>query len=137
MMDKLFIKKNSNQIIEYLKELEAIVDKSDDEIKSNSLLYHTAERLLQLIVDSMIDINIHLIKEGKLNVPDDLQSTFLTLADNKIIPSEFADKIAPVVGVRNRLVHRYETLDKNIFITNLKKNFSDFKQYLIYIEKII
>ncbi|HLD61781.1 MAG TPA: HepT-like ribonuclease domain-containing protein, partial [Patescibacteria group bacterium] len=95
MIDKLFIEKNSNQIIEYLNELELIVNKSDDEIKSNSLLYHTAERLLQLIVDSMIDINIHLIKEGKLNVPDDLQSTFLTLANNKIIPSEFADKIAP------------------------------------------
>ena len=82
------------------------------------------------------NINIYLIKEKKLNVPDDLQSTFRTLADNDILPKDFADQIAPVVGMRNLLVHRYEKLDRDVFVRKLKKNFPDFKKYTIFIEQI-
>lgn len=136
MFDKEIIKNKLNQIVEYLDELEPIVEKmSDQEIKENYFNYHTAERILQLIVDTMIDVNMHFIKERKLFVPDDLQSTFRTLSDNKIFPADFADKIAPVVGLRNILVHRYEKIDKDLFIRNLKNNYTDFKQYIVFIRQ--
>ncbi|HBB56679.1 TPA: hypothetical protein DEW47_03590 [Patescibacteria group bacterium] len=75
--------------------------------------------------------------EKNLSVPDDLQSTFLTLADSKILPKDFAVKIAPVVGLRNKTVHQYEKIDKELFIKKLKENFGDFKKYLVLIEKNI
>ena len=132
MFDKALIKAKLNNIVEYIDELGRIVAMPEDEIKNNYLVYHTAERLLQLIAD----INMYLIKEKKLNVPDDLQSTFRTLADNDILPKDFADQIAPVVGMRNLLVHRYEKLDRDVFVRKLKKNFPDFKKYTIFIEQI-
>ena len=138
MFDKELVEKKINQIIEYLTELDPIVTKmSDEEIKKDYFKYHTAERLLQLIVDTILDINIHFIKEKKLNVPDDLQSTFMTLADNNLLLKDFAVKIAPVVGLRNRIVHKYDSLDKNTFLKSLKNNFGDFKEYLIRIKKLI
>ena len=138
MFDKELVEKKINQIIECLTELEQIVTKmSDEEIKKDYFKYHTAERLLQLIVDTILDINIHFIKEKKLVVPDDLQSTFITLSDNNLLPKDFAVKIAPVVGLRNRVVHKYDSLDKKTFIEKLKNNFNNFKEYLICIKKLL
>lgn len=138
MFDKELIEKKIDQIVEYMEELNPIVTKmSDEEIRKDYFKYHTAERLLQLIVDTILDINIHFIKENKLIVPDDLQSTFVTLAENNLLPKDFAAKIAPVVGLRNRIVHKYDSLDKKTFIEKLKKNFNDFKEYVICIKKLI
>lgn len=136
MFNKEFIEKKLSQIIEYIEELRPIVEKmSSEEIKNDYFKCHTAERLLQLVVDTMLDINIHFIKEKNLNVPDELQNTFRVLAENKILNSDFADKIAPIVGLRNRIVHRYEKLDKDLFIHALKKNYGDFKEYVVAIQK--
>ena len=85
----------------------------------------------------MIDINVHILQEGHFGTVDDLQSTFKLLGDSKVIDGTFADKIAPIVGARNMIVHRYEKLDMNIFLNNLKNNFSDFKTYLMQIDNYL
>ena len=129
-----FVYQKLQTIEEYRKELAELLKKtSDEEFFSSSEKLHVAERLVQLIVDGMIDINQHFIRELKLELSDDLQGTFAALGENKIIPQEFAEKIAPVVGVRNILVHQYEKLDKEVFVKNLRKHFSDFEKYRQYI----
>ena len=136
MFDKELVEKKISQIVEYLDELNPIVnDIPQAEVIKDYFKYHTAERLFQLIVDTMLDINIHLIKENNFVVPDDMQSTFIILGDNNALPKDFALKIAPIVGLRNRIVHRYDTLNKKTFIEILKKNFNDFKEYLVLIKK--
>lgn len=121
----------------YLDELETeIFSKSETEVRKEGVLMHTAERLLQLIIDTMIDINIHILI-SKEKTYDKTQSTFLLLGEMGILPEEFAVKVAPIVGLRNLLVHRYENLDKELFIRNLFKNFDDFKKYIIAIHKFI
>ena len=129
-----FVYQKLQTIEEYRKELAELLKKtSDEEFFSSSEKLHVAERLVQLIVDGMIDINQHFIRELKLELSDDLQGTFAALGENKIIPQEFAEKIAPVVGVRNILVHQYEKLDKEVFVKNLRKHFSGFEKYRQYI----
>lgn len=126
---EIFVEQKLNAIFTYTERAKEIFKFSDKEIKADFTKLHTTERLLQLIVDEMIDINQHFIRELNLEIPEDFQSTFYTLGENKILPSEFAQKIAPVVGMRNRLVHRYEKLDKDIFIREFRRNISDFEMY--------
>ena len=137
---RAFVTKKLEQISGYLKEIKNLLESSDKEILVDSGKLHIAERLLQLTVDTMIDINQHLIGELNLKVSDDLQGTFYILGENKILPDDFTQKIAPVVGLRNRIVHRYEELDKELFIRTFRKDFSDFEEYLKlinqYLEKI-
>jgi len=135
--EKTFVKQKLNRVLDYLAEIEDIFKFSDQEIKKDFTKLHTAERLLQLIVDEMTDINQHFIKELDLKTPEDFQSTFYILGENKILPLEFAQKIAPVVGMRNRIVHRYEELNKDLFIKKFRKNISDFKMYLKIINDFI
>ncbi len=133
--NKNFVIQKIDEFIGYLKELDELLIFSDQEIFTDSGKLHIAERLLQLIVDTMLDINQHFIKEQNLKIPDDFQSTFYILGENNIFPTDFAIKIAPVVGLRNRIVHRYDSINKQLFIETLRKNASDFKIYIKFINK--
>ena len=131
--NQLFIKNKLKELDKYYQEMQDVLKFSDNAILSDIDKLRHAERSLQLVVDTMIDINQHYIKELKLPTSDDFQGTFLILAENKILPKIFAEKIAPVVGLRNRIVHRYEEVDKKLFITSFRKNYKDFDKYMKYI----
>lgn len=131
--DKLFIVEKLKKIKDYLKELKLLLESSDREIFNDAIKMYAIERLTQLIVDEIIDINQHFIKELNLEVSEDFQGTFYILGEHNILPKDFSFKIAPVVGIRNRLVHRYETLDRNLFIGNLRENYKDFEKYIILV----
>ena len=125
-----FVYQKIKTMKEYIGETEDLLRRtSDKEFFSDFGKLHIAERLVQLIVDGMIDINQHFIRELNLDISEDLQGTFAIMGQNNILPKEFAEKIAPVVGVRNILVHQYEKLDKEMFIKNLRKHFPDFQKY--------
>ncbi len=133
MLDKSFIEEKLKNIKEYLLEVEEILKADKKEIIGDFRLLKSLERNFQLIVDEMMDINIHFIRELDLSTPDDFQSSFEILAKGKIMPSKFAFQIAPVVGLRNLLVHRYEKIDKEVFVRQVKKEFTDFIKYIKYI----
>jgi len=135
--DELFVYKKLTKIEEYLKELEEFLKFSDKEILGDSMKIHIGERLFQLIIDEIIDINQHFIGELDLKLTEDFQGTFDTLADNKIISKDFANKISGVINLRNIIVHGYESLDKKLFLTDLKKDRNDFNEYIKFIKKYI
>lgn len=134
---KSFVLHKIEEIFRNLDEAKSLFKFSDKEILRDSLKYHTAERLLQLVVDLMLDINYHFIKELNLEISEDLQGTFYILGETKILPQKFAHKIAPVVGLRNRIVHRYDALNKELFIKTFRKNYSDFEKYIKLIARYL
>jgi len=124
-------------IEEYFYEMEDVVKFGEKEILKDNMKLRALERDFQLIVDEMIDINLHFIRELDLKSPDDFQNTFSILAASNIIPDDFAEKLAPVVGTRNILVHRYEKVDKKLFISQVKNERKDFLEYLKLINQYL
>ena len=116
MLNKEFVREKLNLISDYYKDLEEILAIPLQEIKKSSIRLYALERVFQLTVDEIVDINNHIIRHSGFNIPDDFQSTFIILAQNNVLPEDFASKIAHVVGLRNRLVHRYEKIDKQLFL---------------------
>ena len=138
MIDPELVSRKLKLISEYTAALDKIFSAStNEEILADYLKYHTAERLFQLVVDVMIDINVHIIRAKNIIPPDDFESTFITLGKCQVLTDDFALHIAPVVGLRNRVVHRYESLQHNQFVAELRKNLSDFKQFAVYIAKLL
>lgn len=139
MLDRNFVGEKLNLIKDYLEELEKIINLEEKEILGNFVNLRTMERNFQLIVDEMLDINLHFIRELELKAPEDFQNTFEILGRAEILPLDFSIKIAPVVGLRNRIVHRYEQIDKKFFIAQIKKEYHDFMEYIrlvnTYLEK--
>ena len=89
------------------------------------------ERLFQLIADAAIDINTHIITRGKLESPDDYEGTFRILGQHKIIPSDLAEKISGSVGLRNRLVHGYEKVQRKIALDDISNDIGQYIQEFI------
>lgn len=137
MLNKDLIKNKIRSIQEYLLEIEPILSLPKEQVIQNIEKLRTLERNFQLIVDAMLDINIHFIKELELSSPDDLKSTFVILAEGKIFSLDFAQKISPVVGLRNILVHGYEKIDRGLFVDSFQKNRQDFDKYLILVDSYL
>ena len=138
MLDKILIQKKMDMLSGYVDKLKPLIIGPDiKEIKDDTLRLPAIERYFQLAVDQMIDINTHIIREKNFGTVDDLQSTFKMLGEYKVLDDVFANKIAPIVGARNMLVHRYEKLDRDVFLNNLRNNFEDFKTYIIQIHAFL
>ena len=137
MTDNELIKNKLADLKSYYQELAAVLDGPTTELLSNNLKLRSIERLFQLVVDTAIDINTHLIAEADIKVPDDYQSTFITLAENKFMPMDFAVQIAPSVGLRNLIVHKYGRVDSKKMIEDIKTNISQYLEYSRYISEVV
>lgn len=93
MVNKFLVKEKINKIKEYLQEIEEIIILDPKEILKDFRNLKTLERNFQLIVDEMIDINLHFVSELGLKTPDDFQSSFEIISQaRKILPNVFAKK---------------------------------------------
>lgn len=137
MANRELIEKKLRQIAEYIGELELVLALGNEAIRSDKVKLRSVERLLQLMVDTAVDINEHIIAEEKLAVPDDYQSTFAVLAERRILPDVFSKKIAPSVGLRNAVVHQYEKIDLDRMIDAIRNNISDYREYITHINEFL
>ena len=130
MIDKELIKNKMVDIEKYLKELDPILKSGTRIIIEDNLRLHTVERLFQLIVDTAVDINTHIIMASDFNIPDDSYSTFIVLGENKVLSMDFAFKIAPSVGLRNLIVHKYGNVDLKKMVDDVINEIGDYVEYL-------
>lgn len=70
-----------------------------------------AERVLQEAIEAALDINAHLIAELGHALPEDYFGGFTKLRELGVLDVELAGALAPSAGLRNRLVHEYDTID--------------------------
>ncbi|MBI4067856.1 DUF86 domain-containing protein [Candidatus Kaiserbacteria bacterium] len=133
MIDIPLIESKLADVQAYYNEIIAILAADAREIIADTLKLHSVERLFQLIVDTSIDINTHLIHAADGPMPEDYQSTFVVLAERNVFPMEFALRIAPSVGLRNLVVHRYSKVDVARMIDDIKKEIAQYQEYAGYI----
>ena len=86
-----------------------------------------------------IDINQHIVAEvgrGDEHI-NGYEDTFYVLSDLEIYSMEFAKKIAPSAGLRNRLVHEYNNTKEEIVYKSVGDAISQYVKYCGYILKFI
>lgn len=137
MIDKDVIRAKLNEIDQYLAEIKPILELPEKEILGELRNLRTLERNFQLVVDAILSINSHLIAGLSLTPSEDYQGTFTILYENKVLPVEFCQRVAPVVGLRNQIVHGYEKIDRPKFIKDFKKNYQQFHEYIKLINELI
>ncbi|OGH73854.1 MAG: hypothetical protein A3C90_01260 [Candidatus Magasanikbacteria bacterium RIFCSPHIGHO2_02_FULL_51_14] len=135
MLNRDLLEKKMKYIAGYIDEMKQLFEQhSVQEVLNENVLLAFAERKYQLLVDTVLDVNTHIISAKDFQPPDDFESTFMTLADRGVLPHEFAVHLAPCVGLRNRVVHKYEKLDLKRFLRDLIGNIDDFYTYLKHIQ---
>lgn len=119
-----------------LQKLEELLPETFDAYKDSVNTQLILERLFQLVVDSAVDINNALLEQRGKSKADTYFGTFTAMDDAKLLPVGFAARIASSVGLRNALIHRYETLDHARAYEGMKKFAKLYREYLIIIERL-
>lgn len=70
--------------------------------------YGSAERFLQLAIETTLSIGHHIIADSGLRQPTTYAEVFAVLGKEGALDPEFAAALQPMARMRNRLVHHYE-----------------------------
>ncbi|MBS3920265.1 MAG: DUF86 domain-containing protein [Deltaproteobacteria bacterium] len=138
-IDIHFIRRKIKLIQEDLSELDGLAHYSFDEITKDHIKYLAVERLLEKIIMRAIDINQHIIAElgrGDERVRG-YEDTFYVLSQFGVYSEEFAKKIAPSAGLRNRLVHEYNNTRQDIIYKSVSEAIAQYAKYCDSILKFI
>lgn len=118
------------QYVRYLEELRRLDFK---ELISDFKAAGAVERYLQLSIECMIDIGNEIISSLQLQRPEKYRDIPYILANSGIIPREFADIMASMIGLRNLLVHDYASINHRLVYEFLQTRLGDFNKFSKYI----
>ncbi len=135
MINKEFVYRKIRLIQQDLVHLEVMSGLTFDELDQDDIKYHATERYLERIITRAIDINRHLIAECGKGTEEikTYHDTFLRLADIDVYPIEFSKTIAPSAGLRNILVHDYDSIDAKLIYHSIHDALSQYAQYCSHI----
>ncbi|WP_121970997.1 DUF86 domain-containing protein [Leptolyngbya sp. BC1307] len=123
------LRKLSN-IKKYLGQLKTIAQSAQADNGGDFIQQLAIERLLHLLVESAIDINMHLAVRNDHLPPDTYRDSFITAGRIGAIAVNLAQQLAPSAGLRNRLVHDYDEVDPEIVRRSIAFALELFPQYL-------
>lgn len=118
---------------EHVNLLRSVQSETLSGLTSDLLRYNGVIHLLQLCIEHVTDIGAHILAGSGLEMPDEYREIILKLGQHSIIPREFAERIAPMAGFRNIVVHRYLTVDPAQVYAYLKHGLDDFERFILYI----
>ena len=133
MLRKDLVERKISLIQDDLAKLAAFARATFEEIARDDIKQAAVERMLERIISRAIDVNEHLIAalaRTDTSPPKDYRETFLRLADFGVYPKPFAEQIAKSVGVRNLLVHEYDTVDQEKIYHSIKDCLTDYTRYI-------
>jgi len=100
---------------------------------------YSGRYLLQISIETCINIGNHLISTGKLGLPREYADTFRILAKNEILSNELVEKLRLMTRFRNRIVHLYWDIDDEFVKEIIEKNLEGFylfqKEIKTYLKK--
>jgi uncharacterized protein YutE (UPF0331/DUF86 family) len=76
--------------------------------------YHSAERLLQVLVESCIGLSKHWVKSLNKDVPNDAYQAINRLKELGYLSDNDALNWRKIIGLRNALVHDYLNIDTGV-----------------------
>ncbi len=128
-MDKERIHSILSELDSYLAELEEASPESLEAYLKSSMNRRVCERLLQISLESVIDISMLLVKGMRLGPPSDEEDVFTKLEMKGIISKQLSAKLKEMKGARNVLVHGYARVNNKKIYTILENYLDDFEEF--------
>jgi uncharacterized protein YutE (UPF0331/DUF86 family) len=123
------IRKRLEKLDEYLAILRQLQRYSYDEFIDNPERYGSAERFLQLAIESLNDLGSHVVAESGLGVVDWYSDIPHRLREAGLIDASQEETWIRMIGFRNILVHDYLTIDRKIVFRVLQENLGDLEAF--------
>ncbi|RKY28635.1 MAG: hypothetical protein DRP61_01410 [Candidatus Omnitrophota bacterium] len=129
MLDKERILIKIDELRGYLQELGQIMPSNFDEYQSIEKK-RSCERLLQLSIESVIDVCKILVSNLRLGIPSEEIDLFESLFRKGIITDKILRMLKEMRGLRNILVHEYAEVDDKLIFKILHARLNDFDNFI-------
>lgn len=103
------------------------------ELAADPIRWNATLHLLQLSIEHVTDICAHLLAGQGMAAVDDNRQLVLKAGRSQIMPYEFAQRIAPMTGFRNVVVHEYLTVDPAKVHDMLHNRLDDFEEFKLHV----
>ena len=118
-----------NNLRGYREKLDALAEFSEGDFLRDFTKVESAKHLLQISVESCLDIAHHLVADGGLRTPEDSYDAFVVLNEVKILPDDFMPTLREMVSFRNRVVHIYWDVDDEAVYRIVQEHLNDFDRF--------
>jgi len=119
------IRKRLNKLDEYLTILYRLQEYTLDEFICDPEHYGSAERFLQLGIETITDMGNHVIAELALGVVNSYGDIPVILSKKRYVDASLKEKWIRMIGFRNILVHEYTDIDRGIVHEVLQHGLAD------------
>ena len=136
-LDRDVIRGRIQFIEDSLKHLESLAAYPFDEFGSDFRNVEAAKHLLQVAIESMLDICTHIVARLRLGVPSDDRETLALLRDKGLLPAEHVATYQAMNSFRNRLVHLYLTAAPGEIYRILQEELDDFQMFIADIQRVV
>ncbi len=125
MIDRDRVLAKLDELDGYLRELRSIApERLEDYLRIETK--RACERLLQVAIESVIDVCALLVTGLRLGLPGDEDDLFEKLSGRGVISTAMAVTLRRMKGFRNLLVHEYGRVDDAIVFDAVQKRLGDF-----------
>ncbi len=84
---------------------------------------------LERLCQAAIDLAAHLVRRGKLGIPQDSRELFQMLEQQGLISKTLSYSLQSMVGFRNVAVHDYQKLNLDIVRSIIENHLVDFQAF--------
>lgn len=133
-IDAAIVRRKLGHIMTVLEALRPLARLTVDEYRTRLYERKAAERLLQEAIEAALDVNAHMIAELGREIPEDYYGGFIKLGELCVLTRDLARFLAPSAGLRNRLVHDYDTIDDAKVLGAIATTLEGYPRYIQAIE---
>ena len=131
------VKDKTNEIEEFLEELENSLPKNFEEYKTDYKSRAIGERYFEKIIKAVIDLSFMIIKLKNLKQPEYEKEVFDILNNEKIISNKLKEKLKNAKGMRNIIAHEYGRIDNDlVFHSLVEELIPDVQEFLKVINNL-
>jgi Uncharacterized conserved protein len=128
MVDPNVIRRRLQKLSEYLDILRTTQQHSRSEFVEDPYLYGSAERFLQLSIESINDMASHVVVDENLGAVERAQDLPDIFESEGLIGEETREQWTDMVGFRNALVHDYLDIDRDIVYEAIQHRLDEIEQ---------
>ncbi len=113
-----------------LRALKKFQEMDIDQFMSDEIYEAAATRMLQVAVESMLDICAHVVSREGWGLPKTYVEAVELVVRNDLLPSNTEGTFKAMARFRNRVVHLYDDVDANEIWEIIQNRLPDFKTFM-------
>jgi uncharacterized protein YutE (UPF0331/DUF86 family)/predicted nucleotidyltransferase len=108
-----------------------------DRFTTDPIALGAAKYYLQTGIEVMLDMANHIVSRQGLGTFETHARTFEVLVEHGIVQREYLETYQQMIGLRNRLVHVYETIDPAILHGVVTETLEDFDAFIADVTRLL